>query len=229
MKTTRQALTRSVALPDSYDSFFSFPVSKGGYSGVAVYTSSQTSLPLKAEEGLSGLIQPRPPLSPHERISSTYPSAHTISLMPSNPTSEDPNPTTQTKPTSLLPLDSEGRALVLDFDLFVLINLYCPNETSDARLPFKLNYHRMLEERVRILVEKEGREVIVVGDMNVCADPIDHGDGHLPSCREGFWEPPCRAWFHEWLEPRGRMIDVVRRLWPDRKDMYTCERLFFLF
>lgn len=223
MKTTRQALIRSVAVPDNYDSFFSFPITKGGYSGVAVYTSSQTALPLKAEEGLSGLIQPRPPLSPHERISATYPSAHTINLMPSNPTSEDLNPTTQSRPTDLLSLDSEGRALVLDFGLFVLINLYCPNEASDARLPFKLNYHRMLEERVRILVEKEEREVIVVGDINVCANPIDHGDGHLPSFKEGFWEPPCRAWFYEWLDPKGKMIDVVRRFWPDRKEMYTCE------
>ncbi|KAH9072302.1 Endonuclease/exonuclease/phosphatase [Lactarius deliciosus] len=212
MKSSRAAVGRDVALLDSFDSFFSFPDSKGGYSGVAVYTDVRTATPLKAEEGLSGRLQQKPPPSPEERISSSYPAAHDLELVP------DENEQT---PYDLLALDLEGRALVLDFGLFVLINLYCPNEGSDARFPYKMNYHLMLQERVKGLIA-EGREVVVVGDLNVCAAPIDHCDGHLPSNASTFWDHPARAWMRDWLTPRGPLVDVLRQFWPDRKGMYTC-------
>ena len=71
-------------------------------------------------------------------------------------------------------------ALQLDFGLFVLFNLYCPNETSDARLPYKMNYNLLLVECVRRLIQVGKREVIVTGDMNVCAAPtFIHCDGEL--------------------------------------------------
>ncbi|KAF8488880.1 Endonuclease/exonuclease/phosphatase [Russula emetica] len=86
-------------------------------------------------------------------------------------------------PNDLLTLDLGGRALVLDFGLFVLINLHFPNEGSDARFSYKMNYHLMLQEHVR---------------------------------------HPARAWIRDWLEPRGPLIDVLKRFWPDRKGMFTC-------
>jgi AP endonuclease-2 len=185
---------------------------KGGYSGVAVYTDTRTATPLKAEEGLSGGLQPKPPLSPEERISTSYPVAQELDLVPD---------VDEQTPSDLLSLDQEGRALVLDFGLFVLINLYCPNEGSDTRFPYKMNYHLMLQERVRRLIEA-GRKVVVVGDLNVCAAPIDHCDGHLPSNASNFWGHQARAWMRDWLAPRGPLIDVLRMFWPDRKGMYTC-------
>lgn len=212
MKTSRSALDNTVGLPGHYDSFFSFPVNKGGYSGVAVFTDSRNVVPLKAEEGLSGQLQPKPPLTMEERISASYPSAHEINLM------ADAQGNT---PTNLTILDCEGRALVLDFGLFVLINVYCPNESSDERLPFKMNFHLMLQERVRKLIE-DGREVIVLGDVNICATPLDHGEGHLPSRSHNFYDHPARTWFRQWLAPEGCMVDLVRHFWPTRKGMYTC-------
>src|SRR6266478_1451807 len=212
IKSSRAAIGRDIVLPDSFHSFFSFPASKGGYSGVAVYTDTRTATPLKAEEGLSGGLQSKNPLSPEERISTSYPLAHELDLVP-----DDDDQT----PHDLLTLDLEGRALVLDFGLFVLINLYCPNEGSDARFPYKMNYHLMLQERVRGLIAA-GREVIVVGDLNVCAAPIDHCDGHLPSNASTFWEHPARVWIRDWLAPKGPLIDVLRQFWPDRKGMFTC-------
>ncbi|KAG6332090.1 hypothetical protein ID866_7000 [Astraeus odoratus] len=212
MKTARSTVDRSVCVPDGFDGVFSFPATKGGYSGVATYTNSHTLTPLRAEEGLSGTIQPKPPLDLDERISRSYPCADEMNLMPD----EFGNP-----PSDLASLDGEGRALVLDLGLFVLINVYCPNETSDARLPFKMNYHFMLQERVRKLIN-EGREVVVVGDINICATPLDHCDGHLASNIATFYDHPARAWFRDWLVPNGCMTDVVRTYWPGRKGMYTC-------
>ncbi|KAG8907412.1 Class II abasic (AP) endonuclease [Tulasnella sp. 403] len=217
MKIPKTSLDRSVALAGDFDGFFSFPVSNKGYSGVAVYTNAKTVVPLKAEEGLTGLRQPKPPLGPEERVSdaSSYPDAELFDFYPEPPDASTPSS------TDFAIIDAEGRALVLDFGLFVLINVYCPAETSDNRLPFKMNFHRLLEARVRGLLN-EGREVIVVGDINVCAHPLDHGEGSLASRQKEFWEHPPRAWFKQWLGPEGPMIDAVRRSHPGREGMYTC-------
>ena len=104
MKIQRRALDRNIALPGPFDAFFSFPQSKGGYSGVAIYTNSRVVLPQKAEEGLTGTIQPKVPLSPEERISSRYPIIDDLKLLPN---------TEGEYPSTLLSLDNEGRALVV--------------------------------------------------------------------------------------------------------------------
>ncbi|KAG8995597.1 Class II abasic (AP) endonuclease [Tulasnella sp. JGI-2019a] len=216
MKISRSQLDQTVALPGPFDGFFSFPVAKGGYSGVAVYSNSRTCTVLKAEEGLTGAIQPKPPLAPSERISASanYPDPDDFDFYP-----EDDGVT----PSSFesIRIDQEGRALLVDYGLFVLVNVYCPAETSESRLPFKVNFHRLLEKRVDALI-KEGREVIVVGDINVAATPLDHGEGSLASRQVGFWERPARAWFKAWLNPEGPMIDAIREFHPDREGMYTC-------
>ncbi|KAJ7597609.1 Endonuclease/exonuclease/phosphatase [Mycena floridula] len=223
MKSSRTSLPKEVAIPPGYNSFFSFPAQKGGYSGVATYTKTSSVTPRKAEEGLTGLLQPKPPLSADERVSRStcyppYASGDLDDLDYNN-------------------LDSEGRTVVLDFDLFVLINVYCPNDGtgSDQRIQYKNDFHRLLRERVRLLVEVEKREVIVVGDLNACAAVEDHCEGEILVQRgkaeglegeDGFFITYyARQWLKSWLQsetnPKG-MVDITRRFWPGRKDMYTC-------
>src|SRR5260221_1106934 len=115
MKISRRDLDRQTAVPEGYDSFFSFPQQKSGYSGVAIYCNPNSAVAAKAEEGLSLHLQPRPPFTPSERISNSYPSASELPLL------EDEHGFT---PADLVTLDTEGRALVLDFGLFVLVNVY---------------------------------------------------------------------------------------------------------
>ncbi len=195
---------------------------------MAIYTRVNSVIPIKAEEGLSGLLQPKPPLSDSERVSNRglYPTSLVDGL---------------DSQLNLPELDSEGRALMIDLGLFVLINVYCPNDGAgtEERDKFKMDYHRLLELRVRRLLE-EGREVMVLGDINACAAVIDHCEGPLMVARgqtmgmkdeEGFWGTGCRRWLREWLAREdsegtvhgGPMVDIVRRFWPDRKGMYTCE------
>jgi AP endonuclease-2 len=196
------------AIPGHYDAFFSFPINKGGYSGVGVYTNSQTALPLKAEEGITGTL-PKTPLSHDERISPTYPLARELNLM----VDEDGN-----TPSDLAFLDYEGRGLILDYGLFVIFTLYCPNESSDVRHPYKMNFHYTLQERVRRLVEEDHRKVIVLGDINICSTPFDHAEGHLERVQTGFYEQSARKWLKEWLDSeKGCMTDIVWKFWPDRK------------
>ncbi|EAU90023.1 DNA-(apurinic or apyrimidinic site) lyase 2 [Coprinopsis cinerea okayama7 len=229
MKSGRKLLTQEVAVPPSFDSFFSFPIKKTGYSGVATYTRSKVAVPLKAEEGLSGILQPKPPLAPEERISN-------YATYPPNLLDDDMHDADDDR-LDYKNLDSEGRAIVVDMGLFVLINTYCPNDGTgtEEREAFKMDYHRLLETRVRGLIEKEKREVIVVGDLNACAAVIDHCEGELMIKKgqamglegeEGFWGKEYRRWIRDWLVKEdgtgGTLVDITRKLWPDREGMYTC-------
>ncbi|KAF8074516.1 Endonuclease/exonuclease/phosphatase [Lyophyllum atratum] len=231
MKSSRSGLTKSNAVPPSYHAFFSFPVRKSGYSGVATYARTTAAIPIKAEEGLSAFIQPKPPLSSEERVSG--PEAYPQRVI----ATEDGGADEMEGEIDYEDLDSEGRALVLDFGLFVLVNVYCPNDGNGTaeRDIYKADFHRVLEARVKGLVEIEGREVIVVGDLNACSGVIDHCEGHLMVARgiaeglqgeEGFWGKNVRRWLRGWMVAEdgtgGHMIDITRRLWPDRKGMYTC-------
>jgi AP endonuclease-2 len=219
MKLSRATLDYTWALPGQFDGFFSFPINKGGYSGVAVYTNSFTVVPIKAEEGITGKVQPKPPLTSEERVSSLYPSAGYMGCLMHG---ED-----GIVPSDLTYLDTEGRALVLDFGLFVLINTYCPNLTSDARMSYKMNFVYTLRERVRLFIS-EGREVIVLGDLNICSSPLDHADGNLASNASTWYDDrPDRILLRQWIdEEDGCMVDILRKLWPQRKGMFTCSHNF---
>ena len=214
MKTSRALIDVPTVVPGKYDGFFSFPVAKTGYSGVAIYTNSEFVTPVRAEEGLTGSIQPKPPLSDRERVSSKYPAAKNMNLA-IDEDSPDILP-------DLNELDMEGRALVLDFGLFVLINVYCPADSADMRYHYKLNFGYLLQERVRCLVA-EGREVIVVGDLNTCVAPIDHVEGKFPTYVAVFYDRPHRVWIRDWVLQGGEMIDILRYLYPERRGMFTCK------
>ena len=104
--------------------------------------------------------------------------------------------------------------------LFVLFNLYSPNETDETRRPYKMNFLKVLQERVRLL-QAAGREVIVVGDINIMRAPIDSGEGGVRTSAAQHYEHPARRILDDWCAPKGPMIDVVRESWPDREDMFT--------
>lgn len=77
---------------------------------------------------------------------------------------------------------------------------------------------------MRLLIAR-GREVVVVGDMNVIAHPMDHCEGAILSGAEQveFMAHPARSWFQALLAPRtGILVDVTRSLHPHREKMYTC-------
>lgn len=66
--------------------------------------------------------------------------------------------------------DDEGRLIKLFFDDFIIYNLYIPNGSKDKKnLPYKMQSLDFLIEDVK----KEEKEIILLGDFNVCHKEID--------------------------------------------------------
>ncbi|KAJ9476545.1 DNA-(apurinic or apyrimidinic site) endonuclease 2 [Pseudozyma hubeiensis] len=209
-KMTRKQLTEPMCILPSYNAFFNFHPTKG-YSGTVTYVRKSLSIPLKAEQGITGRV-------PVTNVSSNP-------LIPNDPIGCIPADTRDdVDPQIWNALDEEGRCVVLDLGLFVLFNVYCPNETGPERLEYKMTYYQGLAERAHRLIQA-GRQVMIVGDMNIIRDPIDHCDPEQ-SMREHGWDHfhqhPARSWFQTFLSPQGKFHDVGREYHPDRKKMFTC-------
>jgi AP endonuclease-2 len=99
-----------MACPGVYDGFWTFPRSKTGYSGVCTYVDSRWCVPLKAEEGITGILlgdsasTMKPPWKDEERIGH-YPDIDSM----------DWNDEVDGTPADPKRLDMEGRAVVCDF------------------------------------------------------------------------------------------------------------------
>ncbi|KIS72201.1 DNA-(apurinic or apyrimidinic site) lyase APN2 [Mycosarcoma maydis] len=209
-KMTRKQLTEPMCILPSYNAFFNFHPTKG-YSGTVTYVRKSVSIPLKAEQGITG------------RLSVT--NVSTNPLIPNDPIGCIPADTRDDVDAQIWnALDEEGRCVLLDLGLFVLFNVYCPNETGPERLEYKMTYYQCLAERAHRLIQ-EGRQVMIVGDMNIIRDPIDHCDAEQ-SIKEHGWDDfhqhPARSWFQSFLAPHGKFHDVGRMYHADRKKMFTC-------
>lgn len=95
--------------------------------------------------------------------------------------------------------DDEGRALVIEYPDFVLINGYFPNSQSEgARLDYKLGYCDAVLNLCESLV-KGGKDVVVCGDYNIAHKPIDLARPKENEGNPGYL-PEERAWMSTYLE-----------------------------
>ncbi|CAG8490370.1 13698_t:CDS:2 [Acaulospora morrowiae] len=204
-KITLDRLESSMAIIPGYDAYFSFAKGKAAYSGVVTYVKNSSVRPISAEEGISGILdQPPKNMRPADEIS-TFDSFGCT-------------------PEELLNLDSEGRCIILDFKMFVLFNIYCPNNSGPERRPFITQFQKVLQTRVEAML-RAGKQVIVMGDINVTHKEIDHCNPQKSikeSELESFDDHPSRKWFDGLVATNGPLVDVCRRFHPDEKGIYTC-------
>lgn len=198
-----------------------------GYSGVVIYTRSATCAPIRAEEGITGILTPPNSSTsfrdlPDEEQIGGYPNADQLSQA-------DYDPAT---------LDCEGRCVILEFPAFVLIGTYCPAERDETRTLFRTSFLRVLDSRIRNLV-KMGKRVIWTGDLNISREEIDTAAAEETMRKNEVtaieWiSTPARRMFNQLLvggkvhgeRDEGRetpiMWDICRAFHPGRKGMYTC-------
>jgi AP endonuclease 2 len=212
LKIDRKKLGDDLVLIPGWDCYFSLPKHQGGYSGVGVWCRQSKCQPIRVEEGITGILTP----PGRDMAYKDLPVEERVGGYPDVPVD-----------TAVI-LDAEGRALVVDFGAFVLINVYCPAARDASRHDFRVLFDQTLFERVRNLVEKEKRRVVVVGDFNIARDAIDMA-GAKENMKahgiENFKQTETRWMLHELLEPYegACMVDLCREFWPERRGMYTRE------
>lgn len=198
-----------------------------GYSGVAIYTRNASCAPIRAEEGITGILTPPNSTTsfrdlPEDQQIGGYPTGSQLSEASVDPAT----------------LDSEGRCMILEFPAFVLIGTYCPANSSEARDDFRLGFLNALDSRVRNLVAA-GKRVFLTGDLNIIRDEMDTAKLEEQLKKQGitaqdYLSTPSRRMFNQLLVG-GRVIgerdegkekpvmwDICRSFHPDRKGMFTC-------
>ncbi|KAL4922175.1 DNA lyase Apn2 [Aspergillus aurantiobrunneus] len=226
-KIQRKDLRDDMVLVTGWDCYFSLPRVKKGYSGVAIYTRNATCAPIRAEEGLTGVLcPPNSSVSfrdlPEDQQIGGYPTVEQLSQLELDAET----------------LDSEGRCVILEFPAFVLLGIYCPANRDENRDAFRQNFLELMDARIRNLVS-QGRRVFVTGDINIASREIDsaHAAENIKKgavTEDDFVSAPARRLFNQLLSDGkvvgdrddGRelpaLFDICRSFHPGRKGMYTC-------
>jgi AP endonuclease-2 len=226
LKIQRKDLRDDMVLVEGWDCYFSLPKHKKGYSGVGIYTRNAVCAPIRAEEGILGVLPsasgtPYRELPDNESIGG-YPSFLQIAELDVDPAV----------------LDAEGRCVVIEFPAFVLFGVYSPANSNGQRDDFRYGFVSALHCRIRNLV-RDGKRVVLAGDLNVSRNEIDSAPT-IEEMRKGnitheeFISSPNRRMFNQLLVDgevvgsrdegceKGVLWDTTRLFHPDRKGMYTC-------
>ncbi len=108
--------------------------------------------------------------------------------------------------------DSEGRTLILDMGDFVLFNIYYPNGgAGNKRVPFKLAFYELFLKKAEAF-RRQGRHVVIVGDVNTAHQPVDLARPKENVKNTGFL-PEERAWVTRFLD--AGYVDTFRHFTPD--------------
>lgn len=161
---------------DGFYSFISIPQQKKGYSGVGCWIripdENDPRFPMlrvvKAEEGITGLLT----IKSGKNVV-RYRDDANIGIGGYVPIDSFPDNIDQ---TTALSIDSEGRCVMVELGCgIVVISLYCPANSSctEEGEVFRLRFLRLLFLRVQNLHEM-GKKVVLMGDLNICRDLIDH-------------------------------------------------------
>jgi exodeoxyribonuclease-3 len=103
--------------------------------------------------------------------------------------------------------DGEGRTLTLDYGDFILFNIYFPNGgAGNKRVPFKMAFYEAFLKKVNGL-KKQGRSIIVCGDVNTAHEEIDLARPKQNEKTTGFL-PEERAWVTKFIS--NGYVDTFR-------------------
>ncbi|KAF2709812.1 DNase I-like protein [Pleomassaria siparia CBS 279.74] len=226
LKIQRKDLRDDMVLVAGWDCFFSLPKHKKGYSGVGIYTRQSACAPIRAEEGLLGVLCPPGSSTPYRELPDNACIGGYLSPTQVADLGVDP-----------VALDSEGRCVVIEFPAFVLFGVYSPANSNGQRDDFRKGFLCALDARIRNL-SKMGKYVILTGDLNVSREEIDTAKADEAMAKEGitrqdYYNAPNRRIFNQLLEhgkvmgerDEGRekpvLWDLCREFHPDREGMFT--------
>lgn len=193
---------------------------------MAIYTRNSTCAPIRAEEGVTGVLCP-------PRCSTKF-----RELAEDQQIGGYPRPGQLSGNVDDLELDSEGRCVVLEFPAFVLLGVYSPANRNESRDDFRLGFLEALNMRIRNLLAA-GKQVILTGDLNIIRSELDTTNLLEVLRKEGIslddWmSMPSQRIFNQLIfegtvigeRDAGRetpvMWDLCRCFHADREGMNTC-------
>ena len=95
--------------------------------------------------------------------------------------------------------DCEGRVIRVEFKDFDLFNVYFPNGTSGSeRLKYKMDFYDAFLDHCEGL-RRQGRELVVTGDVNTAHKPIDLKNPKANEKNSGFL-PEEREWVDKFVK-----------------------------
>ena len=113
--------------------------------------------------------------------------------------------------------DREGRIIVAEYDNFVLLNIYFPNgQMNETRLKYKLDFYDAFLDVVDSM-NREGKNIIICGDVNTAHKPIDIARPKENQTISGFL-PVEREWIDKFIS--HGYIDTFGKFHPE-PDRYT--------
>lgn len=113
--------------------------------------------------------------------------------------------------------DSEGRTMIVEYDNFVLFNVYFPNgKASKERLKYKLDFYEAFLKYVNKL-KNSGKDIVICGDVNTAHKEIDLARPRENEKISGFL-PEERAWIDKFL---GLGYIDTFRVFDDRPGQYS--------
>jgi exodeoxyribonuclease-3 len=103
--------------------------------------------------------------------------------------------------------DIEGRVMIVDYEAFLLFNVYFPNgKMSRERLQYKLAFYKAFLSHVSEL-KQAGKRIVICGDVNTAHKEIDLARPKENERISGFL-PEERAWIDKLIE--HGFIDTFR-------------------
>ena len=103
--------------------------------------------------------------------------------------------------------DREGRILILEYEEFLLFNIYFPNGQMNAeRLAFKINFYKAFVNCYRKWKKKK-KAIIVCGDVNTAHHEIDLARPKQNETVSGFL-PEERGWIDIFI--KSGLVDTFR-------------------
>ncbi|EJS44656.1 apn2p [Saccharomyces arboricola H-6] len=175
LKTEKLAISKWGKV-DGFYSFISIPQTRKGYSGVGCWIRIPDENHLlyhplqvvKAEEGITGYLT----IKNGKQSVISYRDDANQGI--GGYDSLDP----ELDQKSALELDSEGRCVMVELACgIVVISVYCPanSNLSEKGELFRMKFLKVLLRRIRNL-DKMGKKIVLMGDVNVCRDLIDSAD-----------------------------------------------------
>lgn len=159
---------------DGFHSFISLPLKRKGYAGVGCWVripkpgdSMFSALQVtKAEEGITGYLQVRV-----GKTATKYRDNQAVGIGGYEALGIEDE-------ADALSIDSEGRCVMVELKCnMVVISTYCPANSSltDEGEEMRIRFLKVLFRRIRNL-QALGKRVVLMGDINVCRDLIDHAE-----------------------------------------------------